>query len=301
MFLPGVVSKVEGPLAALTIATTAGGTNWPGAAADPETHIVYAQASNHSVAPIGLIEPPAGFSDIRYVAGTAGQPFVEREGPGFGSAADARAARTRRRSWRGGRRRARRARRGSGGAGSRRPGGAGRDSAGAAAGRRWRRSGGAGAAAPETAVRPAERDRPRQGRAEVAGAARRHAGCGAQPSGAGGEEHPEDRPAGQRRPGRDQDARGPRRSVGDDDAGSSARGDAARLRQEQRQGSRRGVDAGAAERLADDLHGERPQYFIVAVSGGNYSGEYIAFACRSRKCGRRASRPRGGRRIGAYR
>jgi quinoprotein glucose dehydrogenase len=89
MFLPGVVSKVEGPTAALTIATTAGGTNWPGAAADPETHIVYAQASNHSVAPIGLIEPPAGFSDIRYVAGTAGQPFVEREGPGFGSAADA--------------------------------------------------------------------------------------------------------------------------------------------------------------------------------------------------------------------
>jgi quinoprotein glucose dehydrogenase len=89
MFLPGVVSKVEGPTAALTIATTAGGTNWPGAAADPENHVVYAQASNHSLAPIGLIEPPAGFSDIRYVAGTAGQPFVEREGPGFGSAADA--------------------------------------------------------------------------------------------------------------------------------------------------------------------------------------------------------------------
>ena len=89
MFLPGVVSKVEGPVAALTIGTTAGGTNWPGAAADPENHIVYAQASNHSIAPIGLVEPPAGFSDIRYVAGTAGQPFVEREGPGFGSAADA--------------------------------------------------------------------------------------------------------------------------------------------------------------------------------------------------------------------
>ena len=89
MFLPGTVSKVEGPVAALTIGTTAGGTNWPGAAANPETGIVYAQASNHSIAPIGLIEPPAGFSDIRYVAGTAGQPFVEREGPGFGSAADA--------------------------------------------------------------------------------------------------------------------------------------------------------------------------------------------------------------------
>jgi quinoprotein glucose dehydrogenase len=89
MFLPGVVSKVEGPVAALTIGTTAGGTNWPGAGADPEHHIVYAQASNHSIAPIGLVEPPKDFSDIRYVAGTAGQPFVEREGPGFGSAADA--------------------------------------------------------------------------------------------------------------------------------------------------------------------------------------------------------------------
>jgi quinoprotein glucose dehydrogenase len=89
MFLPGVVSKVEGPIAALTIATTAGGTNWPGAGGDPENHVVYAQASNHSVAPIGLVEPPPGFSDIRYVAGTAGQPFTEREGPGFGSAADA--------------------------------------------------------------------------------------------------------------------------------------------------------------------------------------------------------------------
>src|SRR5581483_2287613 len=88
MFLPGVVSKAEGPVAALTIGTTGGGTNWPGAGADPETHIVYAQAANAGVAPIGLVEPPPGFSDIKYVAGTAGQPFVEREGPGFGSAAD---------------------------------------------------------------------------------------------------------------------------------------------------------------------------------------------------------------------
>jgi quinoprotein glucose dehydrogenase len=88
MFLPGVVSKADGPLAALTIGTTGGGTNWPGASYDPELHTVFAQAANAGVAPIGLVEPPAGFSDIKYVAGTAGQPFVEREGPGFGSAAD---------------------------------------------------------------------------------------------------------------------------------------------------------------------------------------------------------------------
>jgi quinoprotein glucose dehydrogenase len=89
MFLPPVVSKIGGPYAAVTIGTTNGGTNWPGGAYDPETHTVFAPASNAAVAPLGMVEPPEGFSDIRYVAGTAGQPFVEREGPGFGSAADA--------------------------------------------------------------------------------------------------------------------------------------------------------------------------------------------------------------------
>jgi quinoprotein glucose dehydrogenase len=89
MFLPPVLSKPGGPYAAVTIGTTGGGTNWPGAAYDPETHTVFAPASNAGVALLGLIEPPPGFSDIRLVAGTAGQPFVEREGPGFGSAADA--------------------------------------------------------------------------------------------------------------------------------------------------------------------------------------------------------------------
>ena len=89
MFLPGVVSKIDGPIAALTIGTTGGGTNWPGAGADPENHMVYAQAANSGIAPIGLVAPPPEFSDLKYVAGTAGQPFVERQGPGFGSAADA--------------------------------------------------------------------------------------------------------------------------------------------------------------------------------------------------------------------
>jgi len=90
MFVPPVVSVAGGPLAAMTIGTLNGGTNWPGAAYDPETHVVYAPASNASIAPIGLVEPPKEFgSDLRYVMGTAGQPFVEREGPGFGSAADA--------------------------------------------------------------------------------------------------------------------------------------------------------------------------------------------------------------------
>jgi quinoprotein glucose dehydrogenase len=90
MFLPPAVSVVGGALGALTIGTLNGGTNWPGAGYDPETHLFFAPASNAAMAPIGLIEPPKEFgSDLRYVMGTAGQPFVEREGPGFGSAADA--------------------------------------------------------------------------------------------------------------------------------------------------------------------------------------------------------------------
>jgi quinoprotein glucose dehydrogenase len=88
MFNPPTLSKIGGPYGGLTLGTTGGGTNWPGAGYDPETHTVYAQASNSQVVPIGLIEPPEGFSDIKYVSGTAGQPFRVSEGPGFGSAAD---------------------------------------------------------------------------------------------------------------------------------------------------------------------------------------------------------------------
>ena len=89
MFLPAVVSKVDGPLASITIGTLGGGTNWPGASYDPETHTVFAQAANAGVSLLGLVEPPKGFSDIRYVAGVAGREFRINEGPGFGSAADA--------------------------------------------------------------------------------------------------------------------------------------------------------------------------------------------------------------------
>src|SRR3954468_6771015 len=89
MFLPPVVSKVGGPIQAITIGTLGGGTNWPGASYDPETHTVFAQAANAGVSLLGLVEPPPGFSDIRYVAGLAGQPFRVNEGPGFGSGADA--------------------------------------------------------------------------------------------------------------------------------------------------------------------------------------------------------------------
>jgi quinoprotein glucose dehydrogenase len=89
MFLPPIVGDPKGLLAAINLGNASGGTNWPGAGYDPETHIVYAQANQSAVTPISLRTPPQGFSDIRYVMGRNDTDFVVSEGPGFGSAADA--------------------------------------------------------------------------------------------------------------------------------------------------------------------------------------------------------------------
>ena len=89
LFNPSILGNVNGLLGALNIANGGGGTNWPGGAYDPETHIVYLHAANAGVGSYSLAPPPKGFSDVTYVRGVAGQPFVEVLGPGFGSAADA--------------------------------------------------------------------------------------------------------------------------------------------------------------------------------------------------------------------
>jgi quinoprotein glucose dehydrogenase len=90
VYTPPVVSQIEGPLATLTIATAAGGTNWPGGSYDPETRTVYVYACNACVTPIGLVPPPSKeISDMNYVAGIAGQEFRVRMGPGENAGADA--------------------------------------------------------------------------------------------------------------------------------------------------------------------------------------------------------------------
>jgi glucose dehydrogenase len=88
VFLPPVVSKVEGPLGALTAGTLSGGVNWPGSAYDPEMHAFFSHACNACIAPLGLIAPPKEFSDLDYVMGTAGQTFRPIEGGGVGTSAD---------------------------------------------------------------------------------------------------------------------------------------------------------------------------------------------------------------------
>ena len=88
VFTPPVVSKLSGPIATLTLGTASGGTNWPGASYDPETHIVYAYACNACLTPIGLVKAPKEFSDVEYVAGADGQEVRNRQGPGEGAGAD---------------------------------------------------------------------------------------------------------------------------------------------------------------------------------------------------------------------
>ena len=89
MFTPPVVGDPNGKwLGAINLGNGTGGTNWPGAGYDPETHIVYAQAQQAALSVISLREPPPGFSDMQYVSGRKDQPFREAFGPGFGTAAD---------------------------------------------------------------------------------------------------------------------------------------------------------------------------------------------------------------------
>jgi quinoprotein glucose dehydrogenase len=103
VFTPPAESKVGGPLATLTLGTASGGTNWPGGSYDPETHNVYVYACNACLTPIGLVQPPKELSDMNYVAGTAGQEVRMRTGPGEGSGADAVAERPAPAAGRGGR------------------------------------------------------------------------------------------------------------------------------------------------------------------------------------------------------
>ncbi len=87
VFTPPAASELHGPIATLTLATASGGTNWPGASFDPETHIVYAYACNACVTSIGVVPTPSKeISDMNYVMGVAGQEVRIATGPGRGRA-----------------------------------------------------------------------------------------------------------------------------------------------------------------------------------------------------------------------
>jgi quinoprotein glucose dehydrogenase len=70
IFTPPVLSKAEGPIATLAMATQGAATNWPGGSYDPETHTFYVY-SQSAVAALGLVPPPAGSApDVRFHQGT---------------------------------------------------------------------------------------------------------------------------------------------------------------------------------------------------------------------------------------
>jgi quinoprotein glucose dehydrogenase len=87
VFTPPVVSKADGPIATLQMASQGAATNWPGGSYDPETHILYVH-SQSAVATLGLVPPPPGAApDVRYHQGTV-LAGARRSG-GSGSAAAA--------------------------------------------------------------------------------------------------------------------------------------------------------------------------------------------------------------------
>jgi glucose dehydrogenase len=88
VYTPPAESKVDGPLGTLTVGTASGGTNWPGGSYDPETHIVYAFACNACAEPIGLVRAPKEVSDMNFIAGTAGEEVKILRGPGENAGAD---------------------------------------------------------------------------------------------------------------------------------------------------------------------------------------------------------------------
>ncbi len=81
IFTPPVVSKIEGPLATLVLPSATGGTNWPGGAFDPETHVVYVY-SQTVISPLGLVAPDAKTSDMNFVQGSAASGVRRTGGAG---------------------------------------------------------------------------------------------------------------------------------------------------------------------------------------------------------------------------
>ncbi len=67
IFTPPVLSTLEGPIATLTSGFA---TNWPGGSYDPETHIAYIY-SQSGVSPLAVVPPPDGISDMNFIQGTA--------------------------------------------------------------------------------------------------------------------------------------------------------------------------------------------------------------------------------------
>jgi quinoprotein glucose dehydrogenase len=88
MYNPPILGDVNGLLGAINMGNDNGGTNWPGGGYDPDTRTVFAQASMSAIDGESVAPPPPGFSDLPYQAGVVGEPFRLREAAGTGTYAD---------------------------------------------------------------------------------------------------------------------------------------------------------------------------------------------------------------------
>ena len=70
IFTPPVVSRAEGPLGTIQMAVNGGGTVWAGGSYDPETHIMYVY-SRRQPSSLGLVKPDPGRNDMNYILGSA--------------------------------------------------------------------------------------------------------------------------------------------------------------------------------------------------------------------------------------
>jgi quinoprotein glucose dehydrogenase len=89
MFAPAILSKLDGFSALYSGTGGTGGTNWPGGGFDPETQTVFLPGNDAAQSFKSLVVPPEGLTDEPYEQGTAGQVFTVGNGPGFGAASDA--------------------------------------------------------------------------------------------------------------------------------------------------------------------------------------------------------------------
>ncbi|MBT5073301.1 MAG: PQQ-binding-like beta-propeller repeat protein [Kordiimonadaceae bacterium] len=89
LYNPPILGDINGIMGAIAIGNATGGTNWPGGAFDPETGIVYLPASTSQIGSISLIAPTDDFSNLDYVGGRIGQPLRISGAGGAGQNPDA--------------------------------------------------------------------------------------------------------------------------------------------------------------------------------------------------------------------
>jgi len=88
IYTPPIVSTQDGAMATLALGPANGGTNWPGGSFNPENHTVYVYACESCLSAMSLVPPPPGMSDLEYIVGRVGQRVTMVNAAGADQGAD---------------------------------------------------------------------------------------------------------------------------------------------------------------------------------------------------------------------